>query len=90
MPPNNILEIQLFDIWGIDFMGLFSSSFSNQHILVAVDYVSKWVETVALPTNDAKVVTHFLRKIFSPNLKPHEQSIVVEGNTFATGNLRYY
>ncbi|XP_031266005.1 uncharacterized protein LOC116124425, partial [Pistacia vera] len=56
----------LFDVWGIDFMGPFPSSFGNTYILVAVDYVSKWVEAVALPTNDARVVINFVRKnIFS-------------------------
>lgn len=60
------MEIEIFDVWGIDFMGLFPSSFSNQYILVAVDYVSKWVEAVAMPTNDARVVVNFLKKnIFS-------------------------
>lgn len=62
MPLKSILEVELFDVWGIDFMGPFPSSFSNQYILVAVDYVSKWVEAVALPTNDAKVVIGFLKK----------------------------
>ncbi|CAN6579848.1 unnamed protein product [Malus baccata var. baccata] len=62
MPLNNILEVELFDVWGIDFMGPFPSSYGKQYILVAVDYVSKWVEAIALPTNDAKVVVHFLRK----------------------------
>ncbi|XP_022869985.1 uncharacterized protein LOC111389296 [Olea europaea var. sylvestris] len=37
-------------------MGPFPPSFSNQYILVAVDYGSKWVEAVALPTNDSKAV----------------------------------
>ena len=40
MPLNPILEIELFDVWGIDFMGPFPNSFGNQYILVAVDYVS--------------------------------------------------
>jgi transposase InsO family protein len=62
MPATNIIEVELFDCWGIDFMGLFPSSYGNQYILVAVDYVSKWVEAVALPTNDSKVVVKFLRK----------------------------
>ncbi|MBA0762948.1 hypothetical protein Gotri_012490 [Gossypium trilobum] len=44
----------------IDFMGLFPSSFRNQYLLLAVDYVFKWVE--ALPTNDTKAVVRFLRK----------------------------
>jgi hypothetical protein len=62
MPATNIVEVELFDVWGIDFMGPFPSSYGNQYILVAVDYVSKWVEAVALPTNDSKVVVRFLRK----------------------------
>ncbi|XP_049387509.1 uncharacterized protein LOC125851820 [Solanum stenotomum] len=54
MPLSNILEVQIFDVWGIDFMGPFPSSRGNQYILVAVDYVSKWMEAVALLSNDAK------------------------------------
>ena len=47
-------------------MGLFSPSFRNVYILVVVDYVSKWVEAAALPTNDAKIVVAFLQtNIFS-------------------------
>ena len=62
MPMNNIQEVELFDVWGIDFMGPFPKSNGHQYILVAVDYVSKWVEAVALPTNDAKVVMKFVKK----------------------------
>nr|XP_016459599.1 PREDICTED: uncharacterized protein LOC107783140 [Nicotiana tabacum] len=51
---TTIQEVEVFDMWGIDFMGPFVSSYGNKYILVAVDYVSKWVEAVALPTNDAK------------------------------------
>nr|GFC14174.1 reverse transcriptase domain-containing protein [Tanacetum cinerariifolium] len=50
---------------GIDFMGPFSSSKGNKYILVAVDYLSKWVEAKALPTNDARVVVKFLKSLFS-------------------------
>ncbi|XP_015940419.1 uncharacterized protein LOC107465946 [Arachis duranensis] len=66
MPQNFILELELFDVWGIDFMGPFPTSYSNKYILVVVDYVSKWVEAIATPTNDNKIVMNFLRKnIFS-------------------------
>ncbi|GJY59346.1 reverse transcriptase domain-containing protein [Tanacetum coccineum] len=55
----------LFDVWGIDFMGPFPSSKGNKYILVAVDYLSKWVEAKALPTNDARVVCKFLKSLFA-------------------------
>ncbi|KAK8572802.1 hypothetical protein V6N12_028844 [Hibiscus sabdariffa] len=41
MPLQNILEVELFDVWGIDFMGPFPSSFGKLYILLAIDYVSK-------------------------------------------------
>ncbi|CAA7014737.1 unnamed protein product [Microthlaspi erraticum] len=68
MPQNFILEVEVFDVWGIDFMGPFPTSFGDQYILVAVDYVSKWVEAIASPTNDAQVV---IKIIFANLLKKH-------------------
>jgi hypothetical protein len=62
MPLTNIFELEIFDTWGIDFMGPFPSSFGFLYILVAVDYVSKWVEAQATKTNDAKVVTKFIKE----------------------------
>nr|GEZ86437.1 hypothetical protein [Tanacetum cinerariifolium] len=50
---------------GIDFMGSFPSSRGNKYILVAVDYLLKWVEAKALPTNDARVVCKFLKNLFA-------------------------
>jgi hypothetical protein len=46
MPLNYNLQIDLFDIWGIDFMWPFPNSNGYEHILVMVDYVSKWVEAI--------------------------------------------
>ncbi|XP_075087584.1 uncharacterized protein LOC107814251 [Nicotiana tabacum] len=42
-------------------MGPFPASNGHRYILVAVDYVSKWAEAVALHTNDAKVVMSFVK-----------------------------
>ncbi|XP_057418803.1 uncharacterized protein LOC130713012 [Lotus japonicus] len=80
MPLKNILEIELFDVWGIDFMGPFPPSFGCQHILVVVDYVSKWVEAAALSTNDSKVVVAFLKNnIFTRFGVP--RAIISDGGT---------
>ncbi|GJZ68950.1 reverse transcriptase domain-containing protein [Tanacetum coccineum] len=65
MPQNNIQVCEVFDVWGLDFMGPFPNSRGNTYILVAVDYVSKWVKAQALPTNDARVVFRFLRGLFA-------------------------
>ncbi|GJR70044.1 reverse transcriptase domain-containing protein [Tanacetum coccineum] len=65
MPQNVIQVCEIFDVWGIDFMGPFPSSRGNKYILVAVDYLSKWVEAKALPTNDARVVVKFLKSLFA-------------------------
>ncbi|GJU44554.1 reverse transcriptase domain-containing protein [Tanacetum coccineum] len=62
MPQNAIQVCEIFDLWGIDFMGPFPSFKGNKYILVAVDYLSKWVEAKALPTNDARVETDIQEK----------------------------
>ncbi|GJW65920.1 reverse transcriptase domain-containing protein [Tanacetum coccineum] len=64
MPLTNIQVCENFDVWGIDFMGPFPKSYKFEYILVAVDYVSKWAEAQSLPTNDARVVITFLKKLF--------------------------
>nr|GEZ73907.1 reverse transcriptase domain-containing protein [Tanacetum cinerariifolium] len=65
MPHNSIQICEIFDVWGIDFMSPFLSSRGNKYILVAVDYLSKWVEAKALPTNDAQVICKFLKSLFA-------------------------
>ncbi|GJU76747.1 reverse transcriptase domain-containing protein [Tanacetum coccineum] len=48
-----------------DFMGPFPSSRGNKYISFSVDYLSKWVEAKALPTNNARVVVKFLKSLFA-------------------------
>nr|GEV55343.1 reverse transcriptase domain-containing protein [Tanacetum cinerariifolium] len=61
MPQNSIQVCEIFYVWGIDFMGPFLSSRGNKYILVVVDYLSKWVEAKALPTNDAQFAKVMLK-----------------------------
>ncbi|CAL2247858.1 unnamed protein product [Prunus armeniaca] len=61
MPQTPIFYVEIFDVWGIDFMGPFPSSHGFNYILLAVDYVSKWVEAKATRTNDSKVVADFIK-----------------------------
>nr|GEW13138.1 reverse transcriptase domain-containing protein [Tanacetum cinerariifolium] len=70
MPQNAIQVCEIFDVWGIDFMGPFQNSKGNKYILVDVGYLSKWVEAKALPTNDARVVVKLLKSLFSRFVTP--------------------
>ncbi|KAL4296095.1 hypothetical protein GQ457_12G015380 [Hibiscus cannabinus] len=62
MPLQCIHEVELFDVWEIDFMGPFPSSHGDLYILLVVDYVSKLVKAIATPRNDAQIVLKFLHK----------------------------
>ncbi|GJT04504.1 reverse transcriptase domain-containing protein [Tanacetum coccineum] len=78
---------------GIDFMGPFLSSRGNKYILVAVDYLSKWVETKSLPTDDVRVVVKILKSLFARFGTP--RAIISDHNThfcndqFAKVMLKY-
>ena len=83
MPLQGILVVQLFDVWGIDFMGPFPSSFGNLYILLAVDYVSKWVEATTCPKNDANTVVGFLQRNILSRFGAPRTIISDGGNHFA-------
>ncbi|RDY01284.1 pol, partial [Mucuna pruriens] len=60
-PQQPFFFCEVFDVWGIDFIGPFLVSNGYSYIFLAVDYVSRWVEAIATKTNDAKVVVDFLK-----------------------------
>ena len=82
MPLQGILVVQIFDVWGIEFMGLFSSSFGNIYILLAVDYVSKWVEATTCPKNDAITVVRFIQRNILSRFGAPRTIISDEGSHF--------
>ena len=66
MPINYSLVIEPFDCWGFDFMGPFPSLHGNTHILVDVDYVTKWVEAIPNPSADHKTSLKMLKDVIFP------------------------
>jgi Integrase zinc binding domain len=87
MPQNAILEIELFDVWGIDFMGPFPSSYGNKFILVAVDYIFKWIEAIACPAADSKVVKRLFKKVIFPRFGVPRVVISDGGSHFINAHL---
>ena len=81
MPLTPILIIEIFYCWGINFMGPFPPSCGYIYILLAVDYVSKWVKAIPTRTNDHKN-TFFLA------LECLVQSLVMVGSIFVIDLLR--
>jgi len=61
MPQKPLLFCEVFDVWGIDFMGPFPISNGYTYILLAVDYLSRWVEAIPTRKNDAQTVAKFLK-----------------------------
>lgn len=86
MPLNVNLMVEIFDVWGIDFMGPFPNSFGFEYILLAVDYVSKWVEAIPTRSCDANVVIKFVQdNILSMFGLP--RAIISDGGTHFTNKL---
>ena len=61
MPQQPMLFCEVFDVWGIDFMGPFPLSSGFTYILLAVDYLSRWVEAIPTRKDDAQTVSKFLK-----------------------------
>ncbi|XP_074357794.1 uncharacterized protein LOC141697364 [Apium graveolens] len=78
MPQTRILEVEIFDV----FMGPFPTSCGKKYILVAVDYVSKWVEAIRSKTNDSKVVMKLFKNIIFPRFRVPRTMISDGGSHF--------
>ena len=83
MPMQGILVVQTFDVWGIDFIGPFPPSFGNLYILLAMDYVFKWVEAISCPRNDVNTVVGFVQRNILNRYGALRTIISDEGSHFA-------
>jgi hypothetical protein len=66
MSLNYNLQVDLFDVWGIDFMGPFVNSDGYEHILVVVDYVSKWVEAIPYRKASTEEAIQMIKTVIFP------------------------
>jgi len=90
MPLQNNLQIELFDVWGIDFMGPFPKSYDSEYILVAVDYVSKWVEAMPCRAADSKHARRMFQEIIFPRFGTPRMVISDGGSHFIDKTFRNF
>ena len=65
---NYSLVIEPFDVWGFDYMGPFLSSNWYTHILVDVDYITKWVEAIPTSSADHNTSIKMLKEVIFPKV----------------------
>ncbi|KAK1666803.1 hypothetical protein QYE76_054962 [Lolium multiflorum] len=88
MPMNYTLVIEPFDCWGFDFMGPFPSSEGNTHILVVVDYVTKWVEAIPTKSADGETSLKMLLDVIFPRFGVPRYLMTDGGSHFIHGGFR--
>jgi transposase InsO family protein len=84
MPLRYNLQIDLFDVWGIDFMRPFKNSHGYEHILVMVDYVSKWVEAMPCRKASTEESIAMIKSMISPRFGT-PRILISGGGTHFTG-----
>ena len=90
MPLNYNLQVELFDVWGIDYMGPFVKSQGCEYILVTVDYVSKWVEAMSCRAADAKHARKMFHEIIFPRFGTPRMVISDGGSHFIDSAFRNF
>jgi hypothetical protein len=84
------LQVKLFDMWGIDYMGPFVKSQGCEYILVAIDYVSKWVEAMTCRAADAKHARKMFHEIIFPRFGTPRMVISDGGSHFIDSAFRNF
>jgi hypothetical protein len=90
MTLTNNLQIEFFDVWGIDYMGPFPKSKNYEYILVAVDYVSKWVEAMPCRATDSRSSKKMFEEIIFPRFDVLRMVINDGGSHFIDKSFQQY
>src|SRR3954451_21043239 len=88
IPMSYSLVIEPFDCWGYDFMGPFPSSEGYTHILVDVDYVTKWVDAIPTKSADGETSLKMLKDIIFPRFGVPRYLMTDGGSHFIHGGFR--
>jgi hypothetical protein len=90
MPVQNHLQVEFLDVWGIDYMGPFPRSGNAEYILVAVDYVSKWVEALSCRANDSKHAKKMFQEVIFPRFGTPRTVISDGGSHFIDKSFKQF
>jgi transposase InsO family protein len=83
MPLKYNLQIDIFDVWGIDFMVPFKNSFGFEYILVMGYYVSKWVEAIQCRKASTEESITMIKNVIFPRFGT-PRILISEGGTHFT------
>ena len=85
MPMNYSLVIEPFDVSGFDYMWHFPSSNGYTHILVVVDYATKWVEVIPTSSVDHNTYIKMLKEVIFPRFGVPRHLMTDAGSHFIHG-----
>ena len=82
MPLHYNLQLEIFDVWGIDFMGLFQKSQDSEYILITVDYMTKWVQVLSCQDTNARHARKMFHEVIFPRFGTPRMVISDGGSHF--------
>jgi hypothetical protein len=88
MPLKSNLQVEIFDEWGMDFMGPFPMSEQCEYMLVVVDYMSKWVEALPCIAADSRNSKKMFQEIIFRRIRVPRVMISDGGSHFINRTFR--
>jgi len=82
--------VEIFDVWGIDFMGPFQKSHDSEYILIAIYYVSKWVKVLPYRATDTRLARNMFHEVIFPHFGTPQMVIRDGGSHFIDKTFRAF
>ena len=90
MPLYYNLQVEIFDVWGANFMGPFQKFHDSEYILIAVDYVSTLVEALPYRATDARHAKKMFHEVIFPRFRTPWMVISDGGSHFIDKTFRAF